>query len=245
MQLASALARHHRGQETDGSGAGDQQLVAAATSARVSRCARYDPRLWRRRSPARAARPCHELRRYAHGELRFDAKAFAAEAVAVLDAVLRVQSVAAHVPLAGGAGVHRTGSGRRTTPTMRSPGASGPPAGACSTRPSDSWPRIRRSRPGGAQPYRPETISTSVPQIPIARVRTRTGPSPESNSGTSSSWAEPAVPGRTVSARIRLPDPCRAGTRGARIAENFARVDSWRRRAWPRPLSPAKRRVAH
>ena len=41
-----------------------------------------------------------------------------------------------------------TGSGRRTMPTTRSPLATAAPAGASSTRPSDSCPRTRRSRAG-------------------------------------------------------------------------------------------------
>ena len=50
-------------------------------------------------------------------------------------------SPAAHAP-------HGTGSGRRTTPTTRSPAAKPLAAGASSTRPSDSWPSTNRSRPG-------------------------------------------------------------------------------------------------
>src|ERR1044071_6560157 len=96
---------------------------------------------------------------------------------------------------------HGTGSGRRTMPTTRSPARIPASAGACSTMPSDSWPRTRRSRPGGGQPYFPSMISMSVPQTPTARVRTRTVPSAAGGSGTSSRRAESATPGRTVSAR--------------------------------------------
>ena len=44
----------------------------------------------------------------------------------------------------------------------------------------------RRSRPGGAQPYAPATISTSVPQTPTAIASTRIDPVLSSGSGTSS-----------------------------------------------------------
>ncbi len=35
------------------------------------------------------------------------------------------------------------------------------------TSPSDSWPRMSRSSAGGASPYSPAMISTSVPQMPM------------------------------------------------------------------------------
>ncbi len=54
-------------------------------------------------------------------------------------------SPCAHAP-------HGSGSGRRTTPTTRSPAAKPDPDGASRTRPNDSWPMTSRSRPGGAQP---------------------------------------------------------------------------------------------
>ena len=92
-----------------------------------------------------------------------------------------------------------TGSGRRTIPTTRSPGCSPLPPGS-TTRPSDSWPRTSRSRPGGAQPYAPEAISTSVPQMPTATASTRIDPERSSGSGTSSYRAESATPGWTVTA---------------------------------------------
>src|SRR5919202_1547914 len=44
---------------------------------------------------------------------------------------------------------HGTGSGQRTMQATRSPSATPAPAGACRTRPSDSWPRMRRSLAGG------------------------------------------------------------------------------------------------
>ena len=47
---------------------------------------------------------------------------------------------------------HGTGSGRRTMPTTRSPRANPLATGASITSPSDSWPMMRRSWPGGAQP---------------------------------------------------------------------------------------------
>src|SRR5918995_223263 len=93
-----------------------------------------------------------------------------------------------------------SGSGRRTMPTTRSPGSTPLPLGASRTRPRDSWPRMRRSFPGGAQP--PPTISTSVPHTPTASVPTSTLPSRRSGSGTCSNLADPGWPGSTVSARI-------------------------------------------
>ena len=61
---------------------------------------------------------------------------------------------------------------------------------------------MRRSRPGGAQPYAPEMISASVPHTPTASVSTSTGPSASGGSSTSSRRAEPAWSGITVSAFI-------------------------------------------
>ena len=46
---------------------------------------------------------------------------------------------------------HGTGSGRRTMPTTWSPTAN-PVGPGSTTLPSDSWPRISRSSPGGAHP---------------------------------------------------------------------------------------------
>ena len=66
------------------------------------------------------------------------------------------------------------------------------------SRPSDSWPSIRRSLPGGAQPYFPSTISTSVPQTPTAIASTSAEPSRVSGSATSSSRAVPGLFGSTV-----------------------------------------------
>src|SRR4051794_31482488 len=99
-------------------------------------------------------------------------------------------------------GTHGTGSGRRTTPTTRSPSEKSLPPGASRTRPSDSWPRISRSSPGGAQPYSPETISMSVPHTPSATPSTSSSPSRGSGSGTSRTSAEFAFSGTTVSARM-------------------------------------------
>src|SRR5690606_22860013 len=94
------------------------------------------------------------------------------------------------------------GSGRRTTPTTRSPGAKPLPGGAARTRPSDSWPRTSRSAPSGAEPCRPPTISWSVPQMPNATPSTRSSPSPATGSGTSPTSTDPAFPGTTVRARM-------------------------------------------
>src|ERR1700722_5924055 len=92
-----------------------------------------------------------------------------------------------------------TGSGLRTMPTTWSP-IDNPLGPGSTTRPIDSWPRINRSRPGGAQPYAPEVISTSVPHTPPARASTITEPEAGSGSGTSSNLAEAAWPGTTVTA---------------------------------------------
>ena len=102
---------------------------------------------------------------------------------------------------------HGSGSGRRTTPTTRSPAAKPLPSGASRTRPSDSWPRISRSEPGGAQPYSPSMISRSVPQTPSAMPSTSRSPGPGSGSGMSTTAAEPACSGITVSARMRRTYP--------------------------------------
>src|SRR5579875_1105754 len=98
-----------------------------------------------------------------------------------------------------------SGSGRRTMPTTRSPGAKPEPAGASSTSPSDSWPIARRSSPGGAQPYSPAMISMSVPQTPTALVFTRTGPSSSGGSGSSVRSTVFAFSGTTVTARMLRP----------------------------------------
>src|SRR4029453_17135756 len=76
-----------------------------------------------------------------------------------------------------------------------------------STRPIDSWPRTSRVLPGGAHPYFPSTISTSVPQTPTAMVSTSTEPSRLSGSGTSSKLAVAAFLGSTVIAFIQSPPP--------------------------------------
>src|SRR5262249_25085153 len=73
------------------------------------------------------------------------------------------------------------------------------------TRPSDSWPRTRRVAPGGAHPYLPSAISTSVPQTPTATASTRTDPSRASGSAMSSSRTDPGFPGSTVTAFIGAP----------------------------------------
>src|SRR3954447_8830267 len=95
-----------------------------------------------------------------------------------------------------------TGSGRRTTPTTRSPALKLEPGGAVRTRPSDSWPMTSRSCPGGAQPYSPRAISLSVPQTPTATASTSSSPWPGSGSGTSVTASEPACSGVIVSARM-------------------------------------------
>src|SRR4051812_7381161 len=120
---------------------------------------------------------------------------------------------------------HGTGSGRRTTPTTRSPGAKPLPSGASRTRPSDSCPKMSRSSPGGAQPYSPPTISMSVPHIPSATPSTSNSPSRGSGSGTSVTSAELAFRGTTVSARTRrsLTGQRFAPDRGQHLARVVAR----------------------
>src|SRR4051812_43474210 len=123
---------------------------------------------------------------------------------------------------------HGTGSGRRTTPTTRSPSAKPTPAGAERTRPSDSWPSTSRSFPGGAQPYSPATISMSVPQTPSARPSTSSSPSRGSGSGIWVTAADPCCSGMTVSARIstrslRLPRQRLASDRRQHLAGVVAR----------------------
>ena len=134
-----------------------------------------------------------------HRILGFDSPALGHEPVHLLDASLGVTAVGAHVPFPHRAVRTGHGSGRRTIPTTWSPTAN--PLGPGSiTLPSDSCPRIRRSRPGGAHPYSPVAISTSVPQTPTAIASTSTEPSSSDGSGTSSSRADPDVPGTTVTA---------------------------------------------
>src|SRR5215469_3195941 len=100
--------------------------------------------------------------------------------------------------------VHGTGSGRRTIPTTRSPGSRPLRCGASTTTPSDSWPRINRSWPGGAEPYSPARMSRSVPQTPSASVLTSTAPSAGGGSATSWTFAEPAAPGVVVNASMAI-----------------------------------------
>ena len=69
------------------------------------------------------------------------------------------------------------------------------PLPAIHGRVSDAAVRAARRRS-------PPVISRSVPQTPSANVRTRTDPSDNGGSAISSSRAESAIPGETVSARI-------------------------------------------
>src|SRR5687768_3261323 len=101
-----------------------------------------------------------------------------------------------------------TGSGRRTSPTLKSD-----PAGAPITRPSDAWPITSRSAPAGGQPYSPEMMSRSVPQTPIAGVSTftdrcsgmRLRPTLQSSTASGSAGAfldRPASPDRISANRV-------------------------------------------
>ena len=149
--------------------------------------------------------------------LGLDAPALRHEPVDLLDPALGVLAVAAHVPLADRAVGAGHGVGRRTMPTTRSPFLSPPLGPGSTTRPSDSWPSTSRVLPGGAQPYLPSAISTSVPQTPTATASTRTEPSRTSGSGTSSNRAVPGLPGSTVIAFTTSPPgtpPPRAGWSG-------------------------------
>src|ERR1700728_2043377 len=140
---------------------------------------------------------------------------------------------------------HGTGSGRRTIPTTRSPRAKPEPAGASSTAPSDSWPRMSRSCPGGATPYRPATISRSVAQTPSAIVRTSTLPSDSGGAETSSNLAELGVPGRSVSARIdHVHNQQNRRTREARSRPNSnAEPVAWFRTGQPSRARPSFRPI--
>ena len=95
---------------------------------------------------------------------------------------------------------HGTGSGRRTMPATRSPLRNALAVPGSMTRPSDSWPSTSRALPGGAQPYLPSTISTSVPHTPTAIASTSMDPSRGSGSGMSSRLELPGVCGWTVMA---------------------------------------------
>ena len=110
---------------------------------------------------------------------------------------------------------HGSGSGRRTIPATRSPAANSPPSGASRTRPSDSWPSTRRSRPGGGVPYMPATISTSVPHTPSSSISTSSSPSAGHGLlALLEACAAPGSPGTTVIARIRQPVCRRAAAQG-------------------------------
>ena len=100
-------------------------------------------------------------------ELRLDAEALGAVAVALLDAALGVAAVAAHVPFAGGAGGQGTGSGRRTMPTTRSPGAT--PRSRCRARRPGR--RHRAPARSGAVPDLRRRRMGHVPQRPLHRAR--------------------------------------------------------------------------
>src|SRR3954454_7012587 len=100
---------------------------------------------------------------------------------------------------------HGTGSGRRTTPMTRSPALCLLHSGACTTRPSDSWPRVSRSWRWGVSPCSRASISRSVPQMPRAIASTSRSRSPGSGSWTSVTATDPASPGLTVMARIARP----------------------------------------
>src|SRR5205814_1656296 len=74
-------------------------------------CLRCDPTPWRGCWRARAAPRGCQARIDLDGEFRLDAKALGAVAMAILDAAFGEAPVAAHVPLAGGAGHARLGIG--------------------------------------------------------------------------------------------------------------------------------------
>ena len=113
---------------------------------------------------------------------------------------------------------HGTGSGRRTMPTTRSPSRNALAVPGSMTRPSDSWPSTSRALPGGAQPYLPSTISTSVPHTPTAIASTSTDPSRGSGSGMSSRLALPGVCGRTVMAFKSILSATSVGEPKTRVA---------------------------
>jgi hypothetical protein len=147
-----------------------------------------------------------------HGVLRLDSPPLRHEPVELLDASLGVEAVAAHVPLADGAVGAGRGIGAAHDADEQVAPAQARLAPGSKTRPRDSWPSTRRALPGGAQPYFPSAISTSVPQTPTAIASTRTDPSRASGSGTSSRRAVPALFGCTVIAFMQSAFG-RAGTR--------------------------------
>src|SRR5204862_7595459 len=72
----------------------------------------------------------------------------------------------------------------------------------------------------------PLRISRSVPQTPSAKVRTKTAPSDCAGSGTSSSLAEQAIPGKTVIARIAALDCLDLRSRGGGRGSFFGASDT-------------------
>jgi hypothetical protein len=161
--------------------------------------------------PAEHTRRLHEhpekpqVRRDLDEKPRVAPEPLAAEPIDLLDAAFGVLPVPAHVPLADRTvrARHRVRvtDGHSDEVSRRKPGLC-----RCLKHPAgDSWPSTNRSRPGGAQPYAPKVISRSVPHTPTAIVWTSTGPSAASGSEMSSTQAEPAFRGATVSARISPP----------------------------------------
>jgi hypothetical protein len=142
-----------------------------------------------------------------YGKLRLESKLLGRESVAFLDPALGVPAVLAHVPFAGraistGHGIWSADDASHEVADCESRSVR-----ASSTRPSDSCPITSRSCPGGAQPYRPATMSTSVPQTPMAMVSIGSPPWAKGGKGTSSSRTEPDTPGVTVRARTSNIEP--------------------------------------
>src|SRR4051812_23453559 len=134
-------------------------------------------------------------------------------------------------------------------------GTSGPTS---STRPSDSWPVIRYSKPAGAVPYSAALISLSVPSTPTRRTCTSTPRPPGTSSrdgfGTSSRWIEPGCPGVTAIAftgRLSPLQPLRysrwmaqAAPAEAQVLEALRAGDEDAFRALVREYTPSLVRVA-
>ena len=104
MHVAAALHADQRGEQADRAGAGDEQRGAAAHLRAATARSTWSHALATTLVGSSSTRVEAERGIDLDGELRRDAPALGAEAVQSLDAVLGVEPVAAHVPLAGRAG---------------------------------------------------------------------------------------------------------------------------------------------
>ncbi len=120
----------------------------------------------------------------------------------LLDPALGVAAVAAEVELAARAGRARLGVGPADDADHEVAGGEAAAGGRLEHAAERLVAEDSRSEPGGAQPYSPSMISRSVPQTPSAMPSTSSSPGPGSGSGMSTTAAEPACSGITVSARM-------------------------------------------